>query len=143
MTTTEYMNKQNLIVSNYTDRILIPEKQILDIPVTVKMLENLEVYMATLSNVKTGRKVAAAINAGNILNSNNSLYCATYLSISDCRGCPIYEANNDCADLDSTYRQCYLDTGFLSRKSIRAMQEELVKLANDFLEAHSYLLEEN
>ncbi len=77
MTTSEYIKKKNKLFKKEYNALLVPKKQIIDVDIG-----NTKLYMDSDT-------VACP-------------YCIVYLS-KNCKGCPMFEANNGCKDANSTY----------------------------------------
>lgn len=86
MTPREYIEKKNSIIEKYTGIVLVPEDQIIDLP--VEQVGKLSIH--------NGDEPACP-------------YCIVY-GAGTCKDCPMHEAGNGCTDgSHSTYRKV-LDT---------------------------------
>jgi len=123
MTNIEYMTEKNEIVFTYTGIVLIPKDQMVDLPITVDMVDSMRKYLANVN-----------IKWESILNGNNCTYCKEYYNryTNSCDGCPMHEAGNTCDKDNSTFYKVnsviankLCDTGELAK--------ELQYLAREFI----------
>ena len=129
-----YLRKKNKILDDALNVTLIPEDQIVDLPITTSMVKIMLQYIAKYRH--------GVYNKGEIyLNEKICPYCAMYVHTYDCNGCPMNKANNCCHDSDSTFkiilRKINYHTDIETRTDI---QLKLVKLAEEFVKANKGLL---
>ena len=135
----DYYLDKNKVTMTFLKQLLVPADQIKNIPVTVKMVENMQKYINELKNTSQ-----AKLDAGNhdiLLSDWACPYCAAYfLKKVSCDGCPMSSANNLCASMDSTYHECSKAVNKLNGEEKWKMRGALLALAIRFVEYHSYLL---
>jgi hypothetical protein len=102
----DYITKKNSIIEKYCGVTLIPANQMVDIPEKKKLFMDADKYACP--------------------------YCVAY-SANQCKGCPMFEAGNDCHLPTSTYNQMCLAIDDLDMTHSNApWYEELCDLVNEF-----------
>ena len=130
MTSKEYMIAKNNIIYKYIKMPLVPDSQIIDIPVTREMVISMMQY--TVSPTTTM-----------MLDSFNCLYCSEYFSFIflDCVGCPMGDNDNKCnRSPNSTYDTCDDLLSKLPKDLYHEVTNELQELAKQFIKANKHLL---
>jgi hypothetical protein len=109
MTVETYIRRKNEIVKEATDKTLVPEEQIEDIP-DFK-------YLLSIDN-----------------DSEACPYCAVYINLeSNCTECPMAKVGNNCIVGDSTYIDITGDSNYsiVNNKAIRPKLKKLIEEFND------------
>ena len=85
MSVVEFIKRNSEIVKAVTGVTLVPEDQIVDIP----------------EDKRTPLDLDDDLSEYSFLGTEYCPYCALYFNDKDCKGCPVYEAGNDCNQEDN------------------------------------------
>ena len=140
MNSIEYFTNKNKIIHEVTGFDLVPNNQLIDIPITKKMVEDMEEYVNSTSGRSTEKDGTVYLTYFHYavvihLTDKNCLYCGTYKS-HNCKGCPLNDNNNNCFQEGSTYQRTVPLLGSLSVDRKRYIQDQLYDLAKEFVKAH-------
>lgn len=130
MTPLEYLIRKNIAVTEHIGRTLVPEKQLVNIPLTKRMVEQMEVYLELAERYTPLGQFYPLVD-------ENCPYCAYFASSDnlDCGDCPMSEAGNECSNINSTFET--VDNLVKNSKSKKEkLSRDLVALAKEFLESN-------
>jgi len=134
----QYTDKKNKIVYKHTRLVLIPKDQVIEMPVTQEMVENIKSYLEVLKDAGS-----EPIKSNTLLGTYNCLYCSEFFFLDDdCADCPMSKAGNFCLSGTGSYTDCCNVLDNAPREKHLALQGELHTLAQEFFKAHKKLLEE-
>ena len=132
MTPKEYSYTKNKIVLKHVGKPLMLPSNIIDIPLTDKMVSNMEKYIDTLDGIYDCIGVYP-------ITVNNCPYCATYRKEEVngtigivCTGCPMLIDDNFCLKKGSTFNVC---DNIIKQDSFdtKNLSKDLLTLAKEFV----------
>jgi len=134
----EYFTNKNKIIHEVTGFDLVPNNQLIDIPITKKMVEDMEKYVNSTTIYTKNNVVYLTYPHHKYiihLTNDNCLYCAVYRSY-NCEGCLMNDSGNNCLQKASTYQRTIMLLRTLNDDKKRYIQSQLHKLAKKFVKAN-------
>ena len=130
MNSIEYANKKNKVIGEYVGITLIPDSQIVDLPITAEMITNMEEFVEAWGSGVSDHSILP-------ISSLNCLYCTEYEEF--CTKCPMAKEGNKCVSPkdDSTFYTCVEALNKLPSDRIVDLSNDLVILAKEFINSNT------
>jgi len=136
VTVEEYYKKKNAILEKYIGIKLVPNNQMVDIPVTRRVVTEMKKFVNFMSRRQH------RMYTEKVLRASNCPYCALYSTeqtFFGCGECVMKAKGNHCKELGNSYGRCMSAIRSLVMGQ-KPLADELLELAKEFVKAIKHVL---